>query len=235
MGDSVDMVVVDMVDVDMVKVDMVEVDMVEVGMVDMIVGTHAGPSDCGWEPVEVMDLLGPWWSRMADHGFGFDASDVMSVIVASGEAGPALRVVETGDSGIGEIGAAASGEALRQFVPHTRLFFNRPKAVDLGWDAVIAAGVFVMAGSGSLASGLTIMRRTIQTFRHLSPDEMDVVLVMRGICQSRDRNRTTISTREIAAVYMGSPLSAQAVDSLLASLAKKGVINEVDGGWRLVP
>jgi hypothetical protein len=191
--------------------------------------------DDTWESVDVAEILEPWLSRLTDLGFDIDASDVMSVIVASGEVDLALRVVEAADGLTHGIGTEAGEEALRQFVPHTRVFFHRPNAVDLGWDAVTAAGVFVTTGSGSLASGLTILRRTIQTFKHLSLDEMDVVLVMRGICGTRDRHRTTISAGELAAVYRDSPVSAEAVASLLVSLVKKGVVTEVDGGWRLVP
>lgn len=199
------------------------------------VRAHDGSFDDIWESIEVADLVEPWRSRMTDLGFDVDGSAVMSVIVASGEADLALRVIEVGDGWGRQIGTNASEEVLRQFVPHTRVFFHRPKAVDLGWDAVTAAGVFVTTGSGSLASGLTILRRTIQTFKHLSLDEMDVVLVMRGICGTRDRHRTTISAGELAAVYRDSPVSAEAVATLVASLVKKGVVSEVDGGWRLVP
>ena len=189
----------------------------------------------GWESVEVADILEPWLSRMNDLGFDVEASDVMSVIVASGEADRALRLVEAADGWLQGTGIDAREEALRQFVPHTRVFFHRPKAVDLGWDAATAAGVFATTGSGSLASGLTILRRTIQTFKHLSPEEMDVVLVMRGICGTRDRHRTTVSAEELAAVYRDSPVSAEALEALVTSLLKKGVVTEVDGGWRLVP
>ena len=199
------------------------------------VRAHDGSFDDIWESIEVADLVEPWRSRMTDLGFDVDGSAVMSVIVASGEADLALRVIEVGDGWDRQIGTNASEEALRQFVPHTRVFFHRPKAVDLGWDAVTAAGVFVTTGSGSLSSGVTILRRTIQTFKHLSLDEMDVVLVMRGICGTRDRHRTTISAGELAAVYRDSPVSAEAVARLVASLVKKGVVSEVDGGWRLVP
>lgn len=198
------------------------------------VGADGGSFDEAWESVVVADLLEPWQSRLNNLGFGVDGGDVMSVIIASGEADIALRVVEVSDDGDRGSGAAASEEALHQFLPRTRIFFHKPKAVDLGWDAVTAAGVFVMIGSGSLASGLAILRRTIQTFNLLSPDEMDVVLVMRGICGTRDRHRTTVSAEELEAVYGDSPLSAY-LPSLVASLVKKGVVTEVDGGWRLVP
>lgn len=206
-------------------------------------GNGVGPSVCarggsleeGWESVEVADILEPWLSRMNDLGFDVEASDVVSVIVASGEVDRALRLVETDVGWLQETCTDSCEEALRQFVPHTRVFFHRPKAVDLGWDAATAAGVFVTTGSGSLASALTILRRTIQTFKHLSPEEMDVVLVMRGICGTRDRHRTTVSAGELAAVYRDSPVSAEALEALVTSLLKKGVVTEVDGGWRLVP
>lgn len=184
----------------------------------------------GWESVEITDVLDPWVSRMRDLGFDVAAMDVMSVLVASGEVDTVLRVVADVRQD-----TATDREALRQFVPHTRVFFHRPKAVDLGWDAVTAGAVFAMTGSGSLASGLTILRRAIQTFRRLTPDEMDVVLVMRGLCGTRDRHRTTISLQDMTGVYEGSPVSTSRLVSLLESLQRKGVVLEVDGGWRLVP
>jgi hypothetical protein len=179
----------------------------------------------------VIDLLDPWLSRVNALGYGVDADDVMSVIVASGEADSVLRIVEADSA---DIHAGPDDEALRQFVPHTRVFFHRPKAVDLGWDAVTAGGVFVTTGSGSLASGLTILRRTIQTFKTLTVEEMDVVLVMRGVCGTRDRHRTTVTAADLAVVYQDSPI-APSLEALIASLLKKGVVTEADGGWRLVP
>ena len=63
-----------------------------------------------------------------------------------------------------------------------------------------------------------------------------MVLVMRGICGTRDRHRTTVfEPGELATVYRDSPVSAEALEALVASLLKKGVVTEVDGGWRLVP
>lgn len=177
-----------------------------------------------WETVEVVEVLEPWHSRLGRRGFEVDCNDVMSLILVSGQAQAALRVAE-------EPGEPDDG-ALRQFVPRTRLFFNRPKAVDLGWDAITAAGVYLMTGSASLASGLTMLRRTVQTFRHLSLEEMDVVLVMRAICGTRDHHRTTVTEDELRAVYEDSPVPRTPT---VASLVKKVVVVEVDGGWRLVP
>lgn len=192
-----------------------------------------------WEVIEVADLLNPWVTRVAELGCDVDPNDVMSLIVASSEAESVLRIVETdeqsptGDPSGGPSGGRAD-ETLRQFVPHTRVFFQRPQAVDLGMDALTAASVYIVTGSGSLASGLTMLRRTFQTFRNLSSEEMDVVLTMRGLCGTRDRNRTTITVTELNGAYLGSPLAAS-LDTLTASLLRKRVITRTDDGWRLVP
>ncbi|SOC55285.1 hypothetical protein [Ornithinimicrobium cerasi] len=198
-------------------------------------GDGATRGSQGWELVDVTEILGPWPARIVELGFDVDTDLVLSLVVQSGHAKSVVRNAygdrfpESGATSIAE-----AGEALRQFVPHTRVFFHRPRAVELSWDATTAAGVYLATGSGSLASGLAILRRTVQTFRTLTANEMDVVLVMRGICGTRDRNRTTITRAQIADVYEGAPAAKQ-LDLLLRSLMKKGVIIESDDGWRLVP
>lgn len=89
-------------------------------------------------------------------------------------------------------------------VPKTRLFINKPKARDIGWDAVTAAGVYVLTGSVSLATGAQMFQRALRMMRVLSADEADIVIVMAALsgvglttspCRSQRFSRHTRKTQ----------------------------------------
>ncbi|MGV1004995.1 MAG: hypothetical protein ACOYEV_09570 [Candidatus Nanopelagicales bacterium] len=174
-----------------------------------------------WVEVFPPAVVAPCATRLARLGFDVDALDALSVLLASPETSGRFRVAPIEEP-----------EGLRQYVPGTRLFFLRARADDLAWDAAIAASVYATTGSASLTTAVSIFRRSVQTFRLLSLDEMDVVLVMRALCGTRDREFTTITAEDLAAAYAGTDMD---LDAQTTALVQKGALRRAQGGWVLVP
>ena len=115
-------------------------------------------------------------------------------------------------------------------VPKTRLFINKPKARDIGWDAVTAAGVYVLTGSASLATGAQLFQRALRLMRVLSTAEADLAIVMASLSNGRP-TAVSIPSSTIEAAYEED---AAKVMPLLSGLRKRGIAIEDADGWRLV-
>ncbi|MBK6441189.1 MAG: hypothetical protein IPH27_16330 [Actinomycetales bacterium] len=115
-------------------------------------------------------------------------------------------------------------------VPKTRLFINKPKARDIGWDAVTAAGVYVLTGSVSLATGAQMFQRALRMMRVLSADEADIVIVMAALSGGRPYD-VSVPISKIQSAYEED--SAK-VAPLLAGLRKRGIAVDDGDGWRVV-
>jgi hypothetical protein len=176
--------------------------------------------DDGWIEVLPADLVQARLGRVLATGGSVDLADAVSILFALPETQGVLRV--DGDQAAG----------LNQFVPGTRIFFNAPRAKEIGWDVITAASVFAATGSTTLTTAVGIAQRAVRTFKLLDEDEMDVVLVMRGLCGSRDPAFTTITFEQLKGVYEGTQARPA---NRLRSLEKKGVLVRTDTGWRLLP
>ncbi len=119
---------------------------------------------------------------------------------------------------------------LGMIVPKTRLFINKPKARDIGWDAVTAAGVYVLTGSASLATGAQLFQRALRLMRVLSTAEADLAIVMASLSNGRP-TAVSIPSSTIEAAYEED---AAKVMPLLSGLRKRGIAIEDADGWRLV-
>ena len=174
-----------------------------------------------WTPVDEAGLLeGTVVSRLTSAGIEIDLTQVTELLLSDPSTATYLRA------------EAADGEpGFSQLVPRTRLFFNRPRAIDVGWDAVTLAAVAAVFQSLSLAGAATAMQRLLRAFRLLDDAEIDLVALLIGASGGRPYDRGVAEER-IAAGYEDE--SAEQVRRRLAAMEKRGILVQAPDGWRLV-
>lgn len=121
-------------------------------------------------------------------------------------------------------------DAPKYLVPHTRLFFNKPKAVDLGWDMATAAALFVLSGSSPASAAATAFQRALRMMRLLTEEEADLAVVLAALSGGRPYD-VSVSTERIENAYEAD---RDRVRPLLDSMARRGLTIAGPNGWRLV-
>jgi hypothetical protein len=182
--------------------------------------SHRGVDVETWVHLKQDSQLQAQVARVVSVGGSVELTDVVSVLLMIPQMHDVIRV-ESDDV-----------DGLHQFVPKTRIFYEPLRAKELGWDACVAVSVFAATSSLPLGVAAGIAQRALRTFKLLTEDEMDVVLVMRALCGADDPFFTTISRAALDEVYEDTGAD---LDARLKSLEKKGVVTRTDSGWRLVP
>ena len=174
-----------------------------------------------WAQVDEAGLLeGTVVSRLAPAGIAVDLALVTELLLSEPATASYLRAEVEHD-----------GAGFSQLVPRTRLFFNRPRAIDVGWDVVTLAAVAAAFQSFSLAGAATAMQRLLRAFRLLDDAELDLVALLLGASGGRPYD-CSVAEERIAAGYEDE--SADQVRSRLAAMERRGILVQKADGWRLV-
>jgi hypothetical protein len=186
-------------------------------------GVPVSPSGAEWTEITADGILPTSrQARLAQRGVHLD-NQLLASLLAAQPVSEGVLMVET------TLPSLPPGH-LGMIVPRTRLFINRPKAHDLGWDAITAAGVFVLTGSASLAAGAQLFQRALRMMRVLAADEADLAIVMANLSEGRP---TDISL-PISRIESAYEEDSAKVAPLLKGLRKRGIAVEDGEGWRLV-
>jgi hypothetical protein len=118
----------------------------------------------------------------------------------------------------------------KYLIPQTRLFINKPKAVDLGWDMATAAALFVLTGSQPISFAATAFQRALRLMRVLTEEEADLAVVLAALSGGRPYD-ASVSIKRIETAYEED---RDKVKPMLDSMARRGLIAEGPHGWRLV-
>jgi hypothetical protein len=118
----------------------------------------------------------------------------------------------------------------KYLIPHTHLFINKPRAVDLGWDMATAAALFVVTGSSPVSLAATAFQRALRLMRMLTEEEADLAVVLAALSGGRPYD-VSVSIERIETAYEED---RDKVKPLLDSMARRGLITEGPHGWRLV-
>lgn len=119
----------------------------------------------------------------------------------------------------------------RGLIPRTRIVFSLVKARDIRWDVLTAAGAYVLSGSTLLTVAAGLLTPTVQSFTLLTPDELEVVLIMKALCGDLDHRKFTLRLDQIQ-VAAGPAIDMQLV---IYDLEAKRVVRKHGDAWRLLP
>lgn len=150
-----------------------------------------------------------------------DRSDLIGLLVT--DADLELRVQQLSDT-------AASDAPLEQMVGRTRIFIDRKRLTDLQWDSATFIGVMALAHSATFSAAATLFQKALRTVKFLSEAELDLTIVLAAASGGHPYD-TPVSEDSIIAQYDGD--RRRSLD-LLRDLSKKGVVEKVGTGWRMV-
>ncbi len=174
----------------------------------------AGPYGPGWTPadtpLEALEALGA-------EGLDADQARASLEVMLSQPASEAYLLVEA-------ILPSAPDGTLARMVPRTRIWVNPSELRDAGWDASVIGGSVAAGQSLSVALVVAAARRLASGTRLLSADEVAVYAAV----ESARSAASGPTAQEVARVADSVP----DVPDVLRRLADKGVLREVDGGWR---
>ncbi|WP_162958690.1 hypothetical protein [Nocardia yunnanensis] len=147
--------------------------------------------------------------------------DLLGLLVTDPELG--IRVEQ-------EVPDEQSDGPLQQMVGRTRLFVERKRLTDFTWDAGTFVGVMALAQSPTFSMAATLFQRAIRTVKILSDAELDMIIVLTAVSHG-DPYGTVVAMDDIVEQYDGD--TRRALDRL-STLLKKGVVEKVGTGWRVV-
>lgn len=160
--------------------------------------------------------------RASARGIEPDREAILQMVLSQGFTSGVLR---PGAQGVG-----FTAESEKVIVPGTRLFLNKPKAVEIGWDLATAAALFSMTGSPVTSAVVSGFQRALRMMRLLSEDEADLAIVLAALSGGRPYD-VSVSTAALENAYEEDRAK---VRSLLTSMARRGVLVENQDGWRVV-
>lgn len=116
--------------------------------------------------------------------------------------------------------------SLGYLVPGTRFFVNRHQLKDLRADVAAGAAVWVLSQSLTWSAAVALFQKVSRTVRHLSEDEVAVLLAIMKLAQGDRPVPTDAISGQVT-------LEQHQLDRHLASLSRRGVLWTEGGGWRV--
>lgn len=176
--------------------------------------------DNGITPVDLIDAR--TLARAQMRGVPVDEESVQRLLVSQALACRVLLPAEDP--------TLPDSEQQKYLIPGTRLFFNKPKAVDLGWNMATAAALFVTTGSSPAAAAATAFHQALRMMRLLTQEEADLTVVL-GALSGGYAYDVPVSTQTIKKAFEED---RDKVQPLLDSMARRGLVTETAHGWHLI-
>jgi hypothetical protein len=157
--------------------------------------------------------------------FGLDPSSedpapLLSMLLAEPATREFLRIKPVDTSG--------EKAQLQYLVAGTRIFVDETRLKEFHGDIIAGLGVWALSHSLTWSAAVALFRKGVSSIRHLGEDEVEVVRTILHLVKGDQ----AVPMAAIAGAYRGD---LAALNRILASLARQGVVWQEGDGWRLAP